>query len=69
MRDGCKKENTLYHTSKPDTENLIKAIKDALNKVAYYDDAQVYEIKAKKFYGNSNGINIRIKEIEDGKVI
>lgn len=29
------------HTKKPDTDNLIKFIKDALNRIAWTDDAQV----------------------------
>lgn len=28
-------------TAKPDRDNILKAVQDALNKVAYYDDSQV----------------------------
>jgi len=32
---------TLYHTSRPDYDNVLKAIADGLNRVAYVDDSQV----------------------------
>jgi len=40
----------VRHTVKPDLDNLIKAIKDALNGIAWKDDCQVYSVVAKKFY-------------------
>lgn len=40
----------VYHTSKPDTDNLIKAVKDAMTGVAYDDDAQVCCEWSVKFY-------------------
>ena len=38
------------HTKKPDIDNCIKSITDALNKFAYDDDSQVVEISARKYY-------------------
>ena len=32
---------SVWKTSKPDLDNLVKTIKDALNGVAYHDDSQV----------------------------
>ena len=37
-------------TKKPDIDNAIKAIADALNGVAYYDDSQIVYIEATKHY-------------------
>ena len=37
-------------SKKPDIDNLIKAVMDALNGVAYDDDNQVIELSAKKVY-------------------
>lgn len=37
-------------TKKPDVDNLVKAILDSLNQVAWYDDTQVVSITADKFY-------------------
>lgn len=36
------------HTSKPDVDNLLKSLKDALSGIAWRDDAQVWRIIASK---------------------
>jgi Holliday junction resolvase RusA-like endonuclease len=38
------------HTSKPDIDNLVKAVLDALNGVAFCDDSQIYEITSRKIW-------------------
>jgi Holliday junction resolvase RusA-like endonuclease len=37
-------------TTKPDTDNLAKAVLDALNEIAYNDDGQVYRLTVEKWY-------------------
>jgi len=37
-----------YHDSQPDLDNIVKAIQDALNGLAYEDDGQIAEIVASK---------------------
>lgn len=39
------------HTSRPDLDNLLKLLTDALNGVAFLDDSQVCHITAYKHYG------------------
>lgn len=39
-----KLKNSLWPNKKPDIDNVIKIVLDALNKVAYSDDTQVNEI-------------------------
>ena len=59
-----KKAGAFWHTQKPDTDNLIKSVKDALNSVAYADDAQVCEISAIKIWGKVDKIVIELEEID-----
>ena len=59
-----KKEETLWHTSKPDIDNLQKGVKDALNGIAYIDDSQVCYVIARKQYSFRVGIMIEIKELK-----
>jgi Holliday junction resolvase RusA-like endonuclease len=40
---------------KPDCDNLIKGVKDALNQVLYEDDAQVVEEHTYKLFADSSG--------------
>lgn len=53
----------IAHTSKPDADNVVKSIKDALNKIVYEDDAQVTDIKVLKLYSDSPGVLIDVKEL------
>ena len=41
---------SLPKMSKPDIDNLVKTVMDALNGIAYKDDAQIYQIRATKEY-------------------
>lgn len=47
-------------TTKPDCDNVIKAVLDALNGVAYYDDSQVVDLMVRKFYGERPYIKVTI---------
>jgi len=40
-----------YHTQRPDGDNILKAIKDGLNRIAWADDAQVAEATIRKMWG------------------
>ncbi|UQD53323.1 RusA family crossover junction endodeoxyribonuclease [Bacillus methanolicus] len=53
-----------YHVKKPDADNLVKGVFDAMNKIAWKDDNQVAKITAIKIYGENPGIEITIKELE-----
>lgn len=38
---------------KPDADNIIKSILDALNGIAYYDDSQVVNVICQKYYAEN----------------
>ena len=40
------------HVKKPDGDNLVKLVKDALRSVAYLDDSQVFVTHIRKSYGD-----------------
>ena len=48
------------YPGKPDTDNIMKIIQDALNNVAYKDDAQIYSAYVLKFYAECPGVKIRM---------
>lgn len=39
------------HTQKPDLDNIAKAAKDGLNRIAWHDDSQVSELIMRKAWG------------------
>lgn len=58
-----KKQSELVaapHTKKPDLDNLVKAVLDALNGVAYMDDSRISNINASKEYGREPSVWIGI---------
>lgn len=58
MLDGL-----IRHTKKPDTDNLVKAVLDALNGIAFYDDSQVCDIICIKRYGEEPRVEIWIEDV------
>ena len=53
---GMKKQRAaalgeIMHTKRPDLDNVVKAIKDGANGVAWKDDSQVVDVHASKRYG------------------
>ena len=57
----------IFPTKKPDIDNVVKSILDALNKVAFTDDTQVVELHCYKFYGTEPKVEVTIKEIDYDK--
>ena len=55
--------NELQCTKKPDVDNIVKVVLDALNKVAYQDDTQVVELVAIKRWSNESRLKVIIEEI------
>lgn len=53
----------LRPTTKPDCDNIIKVVLDALNGVAYYDDKQVICVSCNKYYGETGYIKVTITEV------
>src|SRR5690606_35673087 len=56
-------QGLLRPTTKPDVDNYIKAIKDALKNVIWKDDSQVVDLKASKYYSEKPRVEIKIKQI------
>ena len=57
-----------YRTSRPDTDNLQKLLKDCMTKVGFWtDDAQVCREIVEKFWSDKPGIFIRITELEENR--
>lgn len=48
---------------KPDCDNLIKVVLDALNGVAYNDDRQVIYVACRKKYAEEGSVLVKIDEV------
>lgn len=58
-----KLEGSIRPTKKPDIDNCIKSIADALNGVAYTDDTQIVQVYAEKFYSERPRVEVEIREV------
>lgn len=55
-------EGKLSPTKKPDIDNIIKIVLDALNKMAFKDDNQITKLEVEKHYGEEEKIFVKIEE-------
>ena len=54
----------LIRPKKPDWDNVGKIVSDALNQIAYHDDAQVYDAHIIKMYGEKPRLEV-VLEIDE----
>ncbi|WDA11648.1 RusA family crossover junction endodeoxyribonuclease [Paracoccus marcusii] len=52
-----------WHVQKPDGDNLLKAVKDGLNRVAWTDDCQVADARAVKMWGEAAATVVEIEAL------
>ena len=55
-------DHLIRPTLKPDSSNVMKAIEDGLNKVAYSDDAQIVDSQVRRFYSDNPRVVVTIQE-------
>lgn len=63
-KSAPKRRPPVWKATKPDADNLSKIVSDALNKVAFRDDAQVALLTVGKRYGDTAGLVITLKALE-----
>lgn len=54
----------IYPTTKPDKDNVIKAVYDGLNGVVWRDDVQVVDGRQRKRYAATPGVRVEIWELD-----
>ena len=57
------KEKGDWHTQRPDLDNIVKSIKDGLNKIAYEDDSQIVYLVATKQWASDDYVIVEIEEV------
>lgn len=59
------KDDKVFPTVKPDTDNIAKSILDSLNNIAYIDDKQVVKLEVEKYYSDVASVVVMIDEVEN----
>lgn len=52
-----------WHTGKPDGDNMLKAVGDGLNGIAFKDDSQIVCAKVTKQYGDKPGLDVLVEAL------
>jgi Holliday junction resolvase RusA-like endonuclease len=60
-RQAAALAGTVLPTTKPDIDNVEKAIFDGLNGVVWKDDVQVVQVSKRKRYGDQPGVAVTIE--------
>lgn len=55
-------ENKINPTKKPDIDNIVKIILDAMNGIAFKDDTQITKLNIEKSYAMQESVKVRIIE-------
>lgn len=61
-RSKKRAEATIWHTGKPDADNIVKCL-DALNGVLWVDDSQLAIVSVEKCYGDVPGLNVWVARL------
>ena len=62
-----RKKTTKWVTGRPDLDNVLKLIADALNKIVWDDDAQVASVVMTRQYtaGSAESVHVCVKSLEE----
>ena len=66
-RQAMALDGGLRATKKPDVDNVVKAVFDALNGIVWQDDVQVVALAVLKRYASTPGVCVVVKPMEGGE--
>jgi Holliday junction resolvase RusA-like endonuclease len=52
-------------TKKPDIDNLVKLVFDAMNRIVWMDDKQVSSLITKKVYSEKSKVSVKVYELSE----
>lgn len=55
-------ENKINPIKKPDIDNIVKIILDAMNEIAFKDDTQITKLNVEKKYSEAESVLVKIEE-------
>lgn len=64
IKAAAAERGDIFPVSKPDADNYLKGITDALNGVMWKDDSQVVDAFVKKRYSARPRIEVKIKQLQ-----
>jgi Holliday junction resolvase RusA-like endonuclease len=62
-REIIDRGGSLPHTVKPDADNVLKAVMDAMNGIVFEDDKLACDVRITKRYSRKPGLTVYVSEI------
>lgn len=59
-------DGTIRPTKRPDVDNIVKSITDAMESVIYANDSAIVQLWAEKFYSDTPRVEVRVSEASVG---
>lgn len=66
QRKALALEGRIYPATKPDKDNVIKALYDGMNGIVWKDDVQAVDGQQRKRYSETPGVHVRIVPLMEG---
>ncbi len=66
-RKEAMRRGAIKPTVRPDVDNILKIVTDALNGVAYLDDKQIITCWVNKCYAAAPAVHVTIIELNEGE--
>ena len=63
----AKRATPPAHISRPDGDNILKAVGDAFNDVIWLDDSQIVRATVEKRYGNEPGVTVEVELLPESQ--
>ena len=63
IKPKSKPKKVKHWITRPDLDNYIKLVEDAMNKIFWIDDSQIVEIQATKIYSDNCYTEVKIEEL------
>lgn len=68
LRPKSRPKRERWPDRRPDLDNLVKSVKDALNGIVWTDDARIVDMIVRKRYGDPPRVEIAIRSAVDEEV-
>ncbi len=65
-KSGMALAGWILPTTRPDLDNCLKLVKDAMNGIFYHDDSQICKVVTEKYYSNNPRIEVGMDVIDPG---
>lgn len=65
LKSASKRNPPVFKTTRPDGDNVLKAVLDAGNGILWADDACCVRLTVEKRYGAVPSVEVAVKEVDD----